>query len=884
MRRYIGAALLSLIAIAVLSVSGARAEAAGPQKTKLPNGLTVILKEDHSSPVVAFQMWVKVGSADEVDREAGIAHVFEHMLFKGTEKRKVGEIAREIDASGGYINAYTSYDHTVYHLVVASRFSMKGIDILSDAVQHSTFDPVELGRELEVVKEEIRMREDRPGSKLFKTAMASAFSTHPYRRPVIGSLETVSSLTRKQILKFFKKWYVPKNMTLVITGDFDAGEMAEAVSRSFEGFTAGLRLRMPRPSEPEQRKWRLNIIAQPVVEARLSMGFHIPKLKHPDTYSLDVLAIILGQGASSRLYRELKVRRELVHSISASAITPKDPGIFLINAVLDAENTAQSLELTAAEIKRLLTDGPSTDELSKAKLALESDFIYARETMEGQATQLGYYETLTGDLSFEGKYLAGIRSVTSGDIKRVLDKYFTIDNLTLSLLLPEEGKADIKGEALIASVTKGFSIGEEPPAEAEPTEEARGETKRIVLANGITLLLRERHGNPTVALYATFPGGVRHESMEKNGISKFTAALLTRGTRRWTREELSKEVDSRAASLFGFSGRNSIGVSGKFLSKDFDKAIELISEMILTPTFPDEEIEKLRKETLAAIKRDQDNLPGYTFKLLYRELYREHPYGMPLKGTKRSVSSFTRDDLVEFSGSRLTPQEMVISIVGDFEAAYAEEAIKEVFGDFKREAAPAPELADEERPAQIRRTGEIKDKAQTNIGIGFIGATVTGEDRYPLSILTEVLSGQGGRLFIELRDRLGLAYSVSAFSNPGVDPGLIGVYIGTAPEKKDGAVEKILEELRKVTIEGITTEELERAKSALIGGYEIGLQEVGSQASDMAVNELLGIGYDHHKEYPNKIKQVTEEEVLRVAEKYLTLESYTISIVGPGGE
>ncbi|HHL40878.1 MAG TPA: insulinase family protein [Deltaproteobacteria bacterium] len=870
--------VVAAVMVAVVAARGVAAER-DILKTTLENGLTVILEEDHSAPVVAIQMWVRVGGADERDEEAGIAHVFEHMLFKGTARRKVGDIAKEVEAAGGAINAYTSYDNTVYHLVVASRYFSTGLDIISDAIRHSAFDPVELEKELKVVLEEIRMNEDRPERRLYMSVLRNAYTRHPYGRPVIGSRETVLSFTRAQILEFFARWYVPNNMTLVVVGDFDKEAALDEVKRAFADARPGPDPHRPRPEEPEQRLVRGEVIAAPVAETRLALAFHIPELSHPDTYAVDVLSGVLGQGATSRLYRRLKINDELVHSISSYAMTPKEPGLFFITASLESKNLERTIWAVIEETERLAAEGPSPDELARVKLNLESDFIYSRETMEGKASQLGYYETISGDLAFERRYIEGIRAVTADDVKKAAATYLDVQKMTLSALVPDAEAADIRHEHLVETArSAAYEARMAFSGEVEADE-----IRKITLENGITLIVKEVHTNPTVAFYLTFPGGLRFETPENNGISAFAASMLTRGTATWSRRALAREIESMAGGLGGFSGRNSIGLSGKFLSRFFDRAFELAADMVKNASFPADEVEKLRADILADIKRQKDYLPGYTFKLLYRELYREHPYGMPRTGVEETVSKITRDELIAFYTRHFVPEKMVISVVGDVNASHVIEKVKELYGGLERRAVALKEPAPERRPMGIRRTGEIREAAQTNIGIGFLGTTIRDDDRFALEVLTEILSSQGGRLFVELRDKRSLAYSVSAFSRPGVEPGMIGVYIGCAPEKKDAAIEGILEQLRKVTAEKVSPEELRRAKSALIGAFEVGLQEVSSQASELANDELFGLGYDFYKRYPARIEAVTADDVLRAARKYLTLDAYTISVVGPNG-
>ncbi|MBI3398343.1 MAG: insulinase family protein [Deltaproteobacteria bacterium] len=852
-------------------------------KTKLDNGMTVILEEGHSAKVVAFQMFVRVGSADESEKEAGIAHVFEHMLFKGTEKRKVGQIAGEIEAAGGYINAYTSYDNTVYHLAVASRYFDTGLDIISDAIQHSSFDPHELKKELEVVLEELRMGEDDPGRKLYKNIFAAAYTTHPYKRPVIGYTEIVKSFTREQILDFFKKWYIPNNMTLVVVGDFDRNKALDAIKNSFQDFKPGPEPHKSRLVEPVQKELKTTISNEEIKEAHLGMAFHIPELSHPDTYAVDVLANILGQGESSRLYQRLREKEQIVHGVSAYAMTPKEPGVFFINANLEAKNAKKTIEEIMKELYKIRYEGGSPAELDKAKLNLESEFIYERETMEGRARQLGYFEVTAGDIAYERKYLDGISKVTSEDIRRIVRHYLRDDNMTAALLLPKIDK-DVISQEDIVSAAGAAKISLSQSEEAKKTNNAvrkAEEPSKIKLKNGITLIVKEDHSNPTVAIYAAFHGGLRYEDDKANGLGNFVAAMLTKGTEKRTAVELAREIEGMAGSVNGFSGKNSIGISGKFLSRYFDNGIEIIADCLLNPAFSQDELEKTKKEILAGIKRQEDYLPGYTFKLFYKALYEKHPYRMPVIGIEKTVSSFKRKDLVSHYRRLIIPQNMVISIIGDINKDGAIKRIEELLGSFNRKAKPLANLPIDGRQDHIKKTGDVKEKKQTHIALGFLGATITSEARYPLSVLTAILSSQGGRLFIELRDKQSLAYALSAFSREGVEPGVFAVYMGAAPDKKDKAIEGILRELKKVITEKVDDEELKRAKGALIGGYEMGLQENSAQASDMTNNELFGLGFDEYKRYPGKIEAVTADDVLKTAQRYIKPDAYTLSVVGP---
>ncbi len=372
----------------------------GVTKFELENGLTVILEENHSSPVVAVNVWVKTGSACENEGEYGLAHVHEHMLFKGTEKRAVGEIARVIEGSGGDINAFTSFDETVYYVVMASRFQDTALDILSDAMQNSTFDPEELNKELEVVVEEIRRGQDSPGRNLSEQLFSTMFQEHPYGRPVIGSMESVKSFTRKGITDFYHKWYSPQNMALVIVGDFDPQTIEPKIEETFGKLKRWDIPKCDIAPEPAQKEMRAFVLDKPVQEGYFSLAYHVPNARGEDVPALDVLANILGGGESSRLYREIKEEKGLTNSIYAYAFTPKREGIFAVGGTLDPAEAKEALSEIIEQIARMKHEPVSDLDLSKAKVNIESDAIYTKETMQGQAQKLGYYEVEAGDFRY----------------------------------------------------------------------------------------------------------------------------------------------------------------------------------------------------------------------------------------------------------------------------------------------------------------------------------------------------------------------------------------------------------------------------------------------------------------------------------------------------
>ena len=837
------------------------------------NGLKVILEENKTSPVVSLQIWVKVGSADEKDEEAGLCHFLEHMLFKGTEKRKVREAAREIESLGGTINAYTSFDQTVYHITMASRYAETGLDILSDAIQHSTLDSTELEREREVILEEIRRGEDDPSKRLFKQTLATLYHQHPYRRPVIGYEKTIRAIQRAEMVSFFKKWYVPNRMVLIVVGDFNINEMEGKVRNAFKEFKPSSESFPHRIPEPSQKETRSIVSYGNLKETYLQIALPISSARDEDTPALDVLSQVLGGGESSRLVQKVKLEKGLVHSIYASSYTPKDPGALIIGATLPAENVERAVGAIFEEVNRLKTEGVTSEELHRVKVNIESNLIYDRQTVQGQAGKIGFYEVTSGDVQFEKEYMRRIALLQDKDIRRVLKKYFKSQQLTISILTPNEKADYFKTLSLRASVEKLKA--------EEALVERHSSPFKIVLDNGIRLIVKENPSLPLVTIQVSFLGGVRFEEEFQNGINSFLAVMVTKGTRNQSSLEIAKKVERMAGSLNGFSGYNSFGLTFTFLSQHFEEAFHLLTEVIRQPSFDREEMEKRRRLVLASIQQQEDELGRLVFKLFRKTLYEKHPYRMDPLGTLDSVQKITQNDLKEFYQRVALPENMVFTVVGDVNQNQVLLAVKKGFGDLKKESLSTPSIL-QEPPLQTKRRAEIvKTKEQAHFVLGFLGISYHHPDRYALTVLEAAIAGQGGRLFSELRDKQSLAYALSFMAQPNLDPGFIGVYMGTHPNKLETAIEAVLTELKKVKEKGLTEEEVERAKKYLIGNFEIGLQTNGAQANQMSLDELYGLGFDQYQTYPQEIQKVTREDVNRVAQKYFNLEAYAIAIVRP---
>ena len=871
----LAALLLSACALGSVDSAPVPVDKENLLRTTLPNGLKVVLLEDHASPVVALNVWVRVGSADELEEEAGMAHVFEHMLFKGTERRAVGEIAATVEAAGGNINAFTSFDMTVYHITMASRDVDVGIDVLADAVLNSTFDPTELARESEVVLEEIRRSQDSPGRALTQAVFDTSFTTHPYRLPVIGTEESVKSFSREHLLDFYARWYVPGNMTFIVVGDIDPDAALAQIESAFAD-VATRAVAHPRASEPEQTEPRAQVVRTEFEQNLLGLAFPITSFRHEDTPDLDLLSLVLGGGESSRLYRGVKDQLQLVHGIGAGSYTPKDAGLFTIDARLDSDRIEDAVSAIATEVRRLRDFGPSDAELERARVNILSDEVHEKQTMQGQARKLGYFETLADGLEAEAVYLERIRRARPDDLQRAARRYLAPERVTVVAALAAGERDDLDAAALLAAYAGGEGSDRGRPV----GEQVSPGVWRYQLPNGLRVIVKPNPSIPLVALRLSLLGGLLAETDATQGITSFAADVLTRGTEQRSAAQIAAEVESIGGSLFGFSGRNSFGLVGEFLADSLDTGLDLFADVLLHPAFDPDEIEKERSERMAALLRREDSSQTKAFELFQNEIFPGHPYRFPTIGNAASLEKLDRQALVNYFATYAWPSNGVLSVVGDVEPERIVAALTSYLGDWSGpESVALPERTLPPRPSEPREVSLEKNRNQVHIIVGFPGLALDDPDLPALEVLTQILSGQGGRLFLDLRDRQSLAYSVSAFSIEGLDPGTWGVYIASAPEKLDAARDGLRAQLAKVLDEPIAPEELDRARAYLIGSHAVSRQAFGAQAAVLSLDELYGFGPEWDLGFADRIAAVTPRDVERVARRIIDLDDAVVVVV-----
>jgi zinc protease len=833
----------------------------GVTVTMLDNGLTLILREDHSAPVVSAQAWCGAGSIHEGRwLGAGLSHALEHMLFKGTSNRPPGKIDQEVQEAGGAMNAYTSFDRTVYHIDVPNTGSRVAIDILCDIMQNATLPADELAKEKQVILREMDMNQDDPRQRSARRLFECAYTRSPYRFTVIGYPDIFNEVQREDVFGYYREKYAPNNLIFVVVGDFKTAEVEAQIREAFARTKARAAAPVVLPEEPAQTAPREMVEEGSTEMCHFHASWHIPDLRHPDVPLLDVLATLLGGGHSSRLYQQVREKGGLVHSVDAWTYSPGLPGLFGVSAVANPDKFETATDAIWAEVERMKRVPVSKEELSKAVKQFISGTLALRKTMSGQAQDLGGSWLAANDLSFSERYLAAVKRATPSELQRVARKYLTAENRTLYAYLPAGTKK------------KRVETSDRPASHS---------IRKFELKNGLRLLVKEDHRLPFVEFRTVFQGGVLAENPDNNGTTVLAARMFLKGTKSRSAEQIAREMESLGGSIDSYGGNNSFGVNAEVLSGDFTAGLDLLADVILNPVFPRSEFEREREVQLASIKAQRDQLLQTASRLMRRGLFGETGYGLDVSGSEKSVAALQVAELESYHARYAVPNNCVLAVFGDVDAENVRSAIEGKFGRWKSGAAvqltnQPPVLK------EIKRVGENRDdKKQAVLILSFVGTTIYADDHYPLEVLQEACSDLGSRLFVRIREKLGLAYYVGVQNFPGLSPGYIGFYAGTEPEKAGLVESEILKEVDLLRADGLTEEELKRAKAKIVGGKKIARQDLGAYAMGAALDELYGLGFAHSDEDDARYEAVTLEQVHSAVRKYLTPEAMIVSVIKP---
>lgn len=833
-------------------------------RTVLANGLTLILKRDPSAALASIQVWVKTGSIHEGSQlGAGLSHYLEHMLFKGTSRRAGRDISATVQANGGYINAYTTFDRTVYYIDLPSEHTAVAIDLLADAVLQSTLPADEVTKEKDVILREIAMTKDDPDNRLWDSLFAAAFRDHPYRQPIIGHRDVFSAVSRDDLVAYYRSRYVPNNLVVVIVGDIDLAATRAAVEHHFG---AAPRMRLAPvlvPQESAQLAPRTEHRYEDVEITRAVLAWPIPGLTHEDAPALDLLSAVLGHGDSSILWDEIRERAALVHAIDTSSWNPGTSGLFCVTFTADAAKREAATSAIYRVLARYAKTGFTASQLRKARRQLVVSEINSRKTMSGQASRLGVAEVVVGDLDHSRTYFEHVGAITPADLRAVLVKYLKPNRLTSVSLNPKSAAA--------ATPVSVATVAES------------GDFTETRLPNGARLLLQRNDRLPNLHLRLMMQGGPLYELPGKAGSTALLATLLTKDTRRRSAAEVAQFIEEAGGSFSPFSGNNSIGLAAEVLPPDFDRALSIIADAVLAPTFKAASFALERDAQVAALQQEDDDVVTLARKRLRAKFFGRHPIALDAHGDLDGVKALVASDLVALHRRLCVGPNVVLAVAGDFEPRLLAPKLKAFLARLPRGTAPQWRLPDAPwaLPAETGDFIEHQEREQAVVLQAFPGPQVNAPDFYVAEVADELFSGMASRLFERVREEKALAYFVRSGRVTGLNAGMFYFFAGTQPGRENEVLAEIDAEIARVQSGGVEPIELARCQIRLKAGRRQSFQTNGARAMHAGLNALQGQPINDWKNYDGRIDAVTLADLAAFANRYFTRPQRTQLVVRP---
>ncbi|MGH8019624.1 MAG: M16 family metallopeptidase [Opitutaceae bacterium] len=818
----------------------------------LPNGLTVLIRPDFSAEVASVQVWVKTGSIHESPwLGSGISHFLEHMLFKGTARRAGREISAVVQEHGGNINAYTTYDRTVYYIDAPSDHAGIALDVLADAVFHSSLPADEVTKERDVILREIDMGLDDPDYRVSQGLMETAFREHPYRHPIIGHREVFERLDRDDIAAYHKSRYVPNNAVLVIAGAVDPAKMRDEIERHFGSLVRSRLAPVLVPDEPGQLAERRIDLTEDVQVYRAAIGYQVPGLTHADTPALDVLSLILGHGDSSVLWQALRERRKLVQSIDASNWNPGTKGLFYISVLADTDKGDRALVALREEMQRACEKGFTSAQLRKAvRQALVAE-INVRRNMSGQASRLGIAEAVVGDLAYPATYLKRLSALTVKDLNRVARTWLSDGVLTTATLRPRDA----------ASSKSISSAAARSPIEFE----------EVKVTGGARLLLRENPRLPQIHLRLVWQGGPMFEERGREGSTSLLATLMTKDTKKRTAAKVAGEIESAGGSFSEFGGNNSFGLSIEVLPDDLDLALDLLEEAALRPALLPKTVEREREAQIADIEEGEDDVVTAGRRRMRQLFFGEHPFAAEASGTAESVARITAATLRALHRKLVVSGNTVMAVSGSFRRSELLPKLKRLLAGLRK--AGRPEAAMEfAGPAALGDHQLPQDRQQVVVFEAYPHRGLLAEDFHVSEVADELFSGMSSTLFERVREEKSLAYFVRSGRVVGMRTGIFFLVAGTNTAGSSEVLKEFAAELKRVRAGKVTPAELQRCKTRLKAGQRMGTQSNAACAAHAALNALYGLPFNDREHYDRHIDAVTIEDLAKFAAAQLAPE------------
>jgi zinc protease len=868
------ALVLALLAVLGLATHAhAAADTPAAREVTLSNGMRLLLQEDHSKPVIGACLFVNGGSRTESSGISGLSHYYEHLIFRGGSKEQAElEFRREMQRIGDESGGYTTNDYTCYGFTAPTNHFDEALRRSVDAWMNLKLTEAKVARERQVVMEEYHQGQDRPDYQVYYQIERLMFRDHAYKRSTIGLKEVLETATLPTFRTFYAERYVPNQMVLAVVGDFDAAAMQSKLAKAFAPYKRGRDDFELGKTESPQREFRMGAQSMKTPNTWMHLGFHAPPYAHPDAPALQVLAAVLGKGTSSRFYHALKDKENLVSTIDADFEVRRDPGVFVVGAQMPPQNEARVFGIVRDELKRIAEVPVPAAELDRVKSSLLHAYSMDAQTLFSRAERLCLFE-LMSDVTMEPQWPRLLASVTAQDLQRVAARYLAADLASYSVVRPEgtTGPSQAEIEALLAPWRAGW------PALASARAAGTGAARKETLSNGVTLLLQEDHSVPVVAMQAMARGGQWIEPEGLAGVSNMAAVLMRRGASGMTAQQISDRASALGMRLATSGGADYAAVTAQTPSENFEKSWEIFRDVVTRPSFAANEVAKAREDLVRQAKSLGDRPFEYTNLQFAKALYKNSPYKNPLTGDEETLARIKVADLRRAYEAMFCGENLVVAIVGDFDSEKTLALARKGLGAMRRGAPVAVGQAKDTPAAEKRPITVDKDQEQITYNTGWLACSIRDPDYIPLRAAVSLI---GDKLFFKYVYEKGVAYRSWFYMRDRMGQGSAQNEMGVAPSNFAMASSGVLEDVAATVRGPLTRTDLSRSTDKILSRWYLDAQLAEEVADRLSYFEAAGLGYQYADRYPELLQNLTPDEVLAVARKYLKPDTWTRVAVG----
>ncbi len=873
--------LLGILLVPQLAAAAPQAAPANPSTSgndtmlvRLKNGLTVYIIRDSRFPLVCTRLFVGTGSANETAEQAGISHVLEHMVFKGTEKRPKGQVARDVESLGGYLNAATSFDKTWFITDMPAKHWKTGMDVVKDMAFHPSLDPAELEAEKDVIVSELKGGDDTPTRRLFEDLQVAGLAHTVYGRPIIGFEKTIRAVTADDLRAYIRTWYQPQNMMLLVAGDIDPKAVLAHAEELFGDLKNDTILPEPAPVQLEGAAGgpRVEVTYGPWNKVYLGIALPAPALGDQRSIDLDVLAYALGGDGTSQFYRKYRYEKQLVDSISVGNMSLNRAGLFYMVAQLDADKVEPFWQEFTRDLAALDAGKITPDVIERARFNYEDGMDRASETLDGLTSWKATVQFELGGPQGEANVRHALAAVDSARLRQAQDLWLRPDQVRVRVLAPEKAKLP----DLDAILQRNWPAPAVERQKAAAAAEKVGKREIVDLGQGRTVILQPDRTIPYVSLEILRPGGNALLKPADQGLAQLTAATLTDGCGTRDLDAMERFVAERAASLSASAGVQSFTVSLTGPARFNADYFALLGDLLHKPTFAEKDVRRQADTLKAALVRRQDNPMSFMGSKINGFLFPGgQPYGFDGLGTAENQDRFGPEDVQAF-WKQQNAQPWILSVAGDFDR----EKVLAFARSLPVPTAPAVDVPQPTWGADKRLPLSLPGRQQAHLLLAFHAVPLDHPDAPALMLLESVLSGQSGLLFNKLRDEQGLGYTVTAFYRSLPEAGFMAFYIGTTPRNLDVARQGFSGIIKDIKTDLLPAELLAKGLNRMEGSYYRGRQSLGARADEAASERLLGQPQDFQKRLLEKAAKVTPEQLREVARKYLLVDKmYEVTLL-----